>query len=95
MRKVRVKYRKGVFEPVEPVDLPEEKEAEVIVPTDEPVGAGPAGVPAEDIWAGYDPERVRAALRERTGVLTERDAEDLIAKIYRWREEGTRPADRS
>lgn len=29
--KIRVRFRKGVFEPLEPVDLPEETEAEVTV----------------------------------------------------------------
>lgn len=28
---VKVRYRKGVFEPVEPVDLPEDTEGEVII----------------------------------------------------------------
>ncbi|MBI3997594.1 MAG: antitoxin family protein [Armatimonadetes bacterium] len=89
MRKIRVKYRRGVFEPVEPVNLPEEEEAEVIVP-EEP--AWPEGASEENIRAGYDPEKVRRALRERTGIFSESEAEELIANIYRWREEGSRPA---
>ncbi len=93
MRKIRVKYRKGVFEPVEPVNLPEEKEGEVIVSPEEPTW--PEGAHDENILAGYDPEKVRRALRESTGILSESEAEELIATIYRWREEGSRPAESS
>lgn len=32
--KIRVRYRNGVFEPVEPVDLPEDAEGEVTVGPD-------------------------------------------------------------
>ncbi len=52
-----------------------------------------AALAEEDIWAGYDAEEVRTALRERTGVLTEREAEESMAAIYRWREKGSRPAE--
>jgi hypothetical protein len=45
----------------------------------------------EDIWAGYDPERVRQALDETAGSWADIDADALIADIYRWREEGSRP----
>lgn len=50
--------------------------------------------PAEDIWAGYDPERFRAALEETAGSWSDLDADALIEQVYRWREEGSRPADR-
>jgi len=48
-------------------------------------------VDADDLWAGYDPEAVRAAIRTAAGTLTSSDAEALKAAIYRAREEGTRP----
>jgi hypothetical protein len=48
----------------------------------------------EDIWAGYDPEAVRQAIRTMTGRLAVHEAEQLKAFIYRAREEGTRPLDR-
>ena len=48
----------------------------------------------DDIWAGYDPERVREGLRLFAGTLTPEEGERLKALIYRAREEGTRPIDR-
>jgi hypothetical protein len=48
----------------------------------------------DDIWAGYDPERVREGLRLYAGSWSDIDAEALKAYIYRGREEGSRPLDR-
>lgn len=48
---------------------------------------------AEDIWAGYDPERVRAGLREMSDIISAEEAEHLKDLVERGREEGTRPAD--
>jgi hypothetical protein len=48
----------------------------------------------DDPWANYDPERLRAALREVAGTLTPGEGERIKAEIYRAREEGTRPPDR-
>lgn len=52
--------------------------------------------PAEqdDPWAGYDPERVRSALRRFAGTLTPEEGERLKELIHRGRAEGTRPFDR-
>ena len=51
--------------------------------------------PAErDIWAGYDPQKVHDALDAAAGSWSDVDAEKLIADIYRWRDEGTRPSNR-
>ncbi len=36
---------------------------------------------SDDIWAGYDPERVRAALRQTAGNWREIDTEALKAEI--------------
>lgn len=49
---------------------------------------------SEDIWAGYDPERVRVAIDTYGGSWKDLDAEALKASIYRAREEGSRPPDR-
>jgi len=49
---------------------------------------------SDDIWKGYDPERVRAAIEAYGGSWKDLDAETLKASIYRAREEGSRPADR-
>jgi hypothetical protein len=49
---------------------------------------------AEDLWAGYDPAKVRAGLRRFAGSISPEEAERLKALIYRGREEGTRPLDR-
>ncbi len=49
---------------------------------------------AEDLWAGYDPERLRATVREVAGTLTPEEGERLKESIRRGREEGTRPHDR-
>ncbi|MCL4459661.1 MAG: hypothetical protein M1136_01915 [Chloroflexi bacterium] len=48
----------------------------------------------EDIWAGYDPEKVRKALAQTAGSWADIDTDALIADIYRAREEGSRPANR-
>jgi hypothetical protein len=50
--------------------------------------------PDEDIWAGYDPEAVRKALAETAGSWADLDTDKMIEDIYRWREEGFRPANR-
>jgi hypothetical protein len=47
-----------------------------------------------DIWADYDPEKVREALDRYAGAWADLDAEELKAKLYRAREEGSRPAER-
>jgi hypothetical protein len=47
-----------------------------------------------DPWAGYDPERVRAGLREVAGLITPEEAARMKELVYRGREEGTRPLDR-
>jgi hypothetical protein len=48
----------------------------------------------ENDWAGYDPARVRAAVKAAVGSWADLDTDALIADLYRAREEGSRPADR-
>lgn len=47
------------------------------------------------LWAGYDPRLVEEALAETAGSWADGDPDELIAAIYRAREEGSRPAGRS
>lgn len=49
---------------------------------------------ADDIWAGYDPERLLATVRAAAGTLTPEEGAELKEMIYRGREEGSRPPDR-
>jgi len=49
---------------------------------------------ADDPWAGYDPERVRAAVRAFAGSITADEGERMKALIYRGRAEGSRPPGR-
>lgn len=48
----------------------------------------------DELWADYDPEAVREALRAAAGTLTEEEGEFLKALIYEGREAGTRRSDR-
>jgi hypothetical protein len=48
----------------------------------------------DNAWAGYDPAKVRAAVRATAGSWADLDTDALIADLYRAREEGSRPADR-
>ncbi len=45
----------------------------------------------DDIWAGYDPAAALKVLGETAGSWSDIDADALIADVYRWREQGTRP----
>lgn len=47
-----------------------------------------------DLWAGYDPERVRAGLRRFAGSIAAEDAERMKAAVYRALAEGSRPSSR-
>jgi hypothetical protein len=48
----------------------------------------------QDIWAGYDPEKVKEALHQAAGVLAGVDREELLRDIYEQREQDStgRPA---
>ena len=52
------------------------------------------GREAADVWADYDPEATRRAMRAAAGTWADLDAETLKDYVYRGREEGTRPPDR-
>ncbi len=44
----------------------------------------------EDVWAGYDPAKVRAAIDNHARIWADRDANAMIAELYRAREAGCR-----
>ncbi len=48
-----------------------------------------------DPWADYDPDKLWEGVQAAAGSIMEEQAEEMIANIYRWREEGTRGPDRS
>lgn len=48
----------------------------------------------DDLFADYDPERVRDGLRRFAGTITADEAERLRDIVYQGREDGTRPIDR-
>ena len=45
----------------------------------------------EDVWASYDPQKVREAVAKHAGSWKDIDLEAFKAFIYRAREEGTKP----
>ncbi|MGI8553360.1 MAG: hypothetical protein ACR2PL_21630 [Dehalococcoidia bacterium] len=47
-----------------------------------------------DDWSPYDPDQAIAALDETAGSWADLDIDDLIARLYRAREEGSRPSER-
>jgi hypothetical protein len=47
--------------------------------------------PEEDLWAGYDPEKARAALEQVAGSWADMDTDKLVAELFRARDEGSRP----
>jgi hypothetical protein len=42
-------------------------------------------------WADYEPDKVHAAIDTYAGIWADRDADAMIARIYRARAEGSRP----
>jgi hypothetical protein len=47
-----------------------------------------------DPWANYDPEKLMEGVRAAAGAWADVDTEALKEKIYRWREDGSRPSNR-
>jgi len=48
----------------------------------------------DDIWGGYDPEKVRAALASTAGSWADMDTDTILSNLYRARMEGSRPISR-
>jgi predicted DNA-binding antitoxin AbrB/MazE fold protein len=75
-KKIRAKYHNGVFEPLEPMSLPEDKVVEVILPVEEA-----AREVADD----------DAAFLSSAGGWSDLDAEKFIRETYERRRLGSRP----
>ncbi len=43
----------------------------------------------DDIWEGYDPDKVREAIKATAGKWANLDADKLIEDVYRAREQGS------
>ncbi len=84
----RAKFRKGHIEPRDPVAFREE--ADLMVTAEEIDAEARSDETPEDIWVGYDPEQVRAALRESAGALKGVDREALLRDIHAAREQESR-----
>ena len=48
----------------------------------------------QELFADYDPEKVKEALKRTTGSWADLDTDKLLADLYQAREEGSRPATR-
>jgi len=48
----------------------------------------------EDIWTGYDADKIREALAETAGSWSDLDVDALLDDIYQARAEGSRPPSR-
>jgi hypothetical protein len=46
------------------------------------------------LWANYDPAAALAAFHRGAGSWSDVDTDELISNLSRWREEGSRPANR-
>ena len=68
-----------------------ERDIEAII---RPAGPKPGKTTTEtepqDMWAGYDPEKVKAALRESAGALTGVDREALLQDLHEARQQESR-----
>ena len=49
---------------------------------------------AEDLWATYDPAKLRAGLKKVAGLLSPEEGDRIIETMYCGRKEGTRPISR-
>ena len=49
------------------------------------------GTGRRDPWADYDPDKLWEGIQAAAGSITEEEAEEMIANIYRWREEALAP----
>jgi hypothetical protein len=48
----------------------------------------------DDLWTGYDPEKVKEAIATYAGSWADLDVDTMIEEIYTARERGSRPANR-
>jgi predicted DNA-binding antitoxin AbrB/MazE fold protein len=78
-RTFRASFRKGRLEPREPLEF---KEGTELLVTVEEVEEGGTIPEPRNIWAGYNPDEVIAALKESAGALADVDRERLLADIH-------------
>lgn len=86
MRRIKVRIRKGQI--IDPLDLPEQVEGWLTIPEEAEDLEAPEKL--GDVWAGYDPKKVREALRESAGALRGVDRDRLLKDIYAAREQESR-----
>jgi predicted DNA-binding antitoxin AbrB/MazE fold protein len=89
MRTIKAKYRRrsGVFEPLEPIELPDEADVDVVVPD---AVAGESGNPI--IVPDPTPAAIEAFHRS-AGAWRDLVPEEFIAEIHRRREVRREPID--
>jgi hypothetical protein len=73
-RTIKVRVHKGRIEPVDPIELPEGAEGQLTLPEE----SAEAPDAYRDLFARYDPEQARAALRESAGALRGLDYEAFL-----------------
>lgn len=90
-----IRYRLDRVERLRDLEEDERLSGEVAqLPAGQLVGAWIGSGALDDDWEGYDPDRVRQVLDEVAGTLSDDEADRMIERIYRAREEGSRPVDR-
>jgi hypothetical protein len=86
MRRVKVRIHKGQV--VDPSDLPEKVEGWLSIPEEAEEFEAPDTL--GDIWAEYNSEKVRDALRQSAGALKGVDREKLLQDIHAARQQESR-----
>ncbi len=86
MKRIKVRIDKGHV--VDPPNLPERVEGWLTIPEEAEDLEAPEKL--GDVWAGYDPKKVREALRESAGALKGLDREKLLEDIHAAREQESR-----
>jgi hypothetical protein len=52
------------------------------------------GKETDNIWVGYDPQKVREAIALTAGSWADLDTDELVDELHRARERGSRPDSR-
>jgi hypothetical protein len=68
----------------------EQQDVAMIVPVTPPASITVALADPDNIWANYDPERMRAALKKSAGALARVDGAQLVKDIYEARDQDPR-----
>jgi len=83
-KRFRARFHRGHIEPDEPVVFPEGVR---LVVTAEEAPEGPVEAEGFDLWAGYDPEKAKAAIRASAGALKGLNREEFLRDLHRAREQ--------